>query len=220
MKLQNIISITAATSLLTGCVSVADPANYRPQTESLSQDYYACDSTSTGTVAGTRWNQYGGSSYVGPHINSDMLLRCMEAHNYRLRRATTGEWVAGIAFLPLTLSLVVLTAGLYPGDAIRIGGGSADPEGHEYDAAAVARSNPVEQSEGAATPPPVAARTAQSVATVPAVAVSTGQTTVPPVAARTTQSAVPVLPVAAPLPVVNPNAETNERVPFEDWERE
>ena len=62
-------------------------------------------SGSTGTAASTRWNQYGGSSYVGPHINSDLLLRCMEAHNYRLRRATTGEWVAGIVFLPLTVPL-------------------------------------------------------------------------------------------------------------------
>ena len=105
------------------------PGNYRRQTESLSQDYYPCDSGSTGTAASTRWNQYGGSSYVGPHINSDLLLRCMEAHNYRLRRATTGEWVAGIVFLPLTVPLVIMTAGMYPGDSVRIGGGSAKSRG-------------------------------------------------------------------------------------------
>jgi hypothetical protein len=219
-KAHKIITITAATTLLAGCVSVADPGNYRPQTASLSQDYYACDSASTGTGASIRWNQYGGSGNVGPRINSDMLLRCMEAHNYRLRRATTGEWVAGIAFLPLTIPLAVMSAGQYPGSDIRYGGGSADPEVNGYEAAGVPRSNSVEEGERTAAAPPVDATTTQGVAAPPPVAASTPQraAAVLPVAAVTAQSVAATPPIAASRPAVNPNAVTNQRVPFENWE--
>jgi hypothetical protein len=228
MRLYNkIIAMTAATTLLTGCVSVTDPGNYRPQTETLSQDYYACDSGSTGTAASTRWNQYGGSSYVGPHINSDLLLRCMEAHNYRLRRATTGEWVAGVVFLPLTVSLVILTAGMYPGDSVRIGGGSADPD-YAGDVATAPRSNPTEEGQSAATAPPVAASSDQRSAAAPVVPASTNQpaaqtplTSVADSTSRVTNAndasapSVESQPVFAPNKIVNPNAPTNQPPPFE-----
>jgi hypothetical protein len=229
MKPYKIIAITVATTLLAGCVSVTDPNNYRPQTETLSQDYYACDSGSTGTAASTRWNQYGGSSYVGPHINSDLLLRCMEAHNYRLRKATTGEWVAGVAFLPLTVSLVILTAGMYPGDNVRIGGGSADPDANATDSAVAAGNSTVEQSESPAAAPPVSVST--TVAAAPVVASTTPSEAAPPVSVNTNQDAVAAPPlsitnsqngavapaVSAPRPVVNPNALTNKPPSFENF---
>jgi hypothetical protein len=63
----------------------------------------------------------------GMSVEPDMLLRCMEAHNYRLRKATTGEWVAGFVFLPLTLPVALLSGGTYPGRDIRLGGGTAEP---------------------------------------------------------------------------------------------
>ncbi|MGB8684433.1 MAG: hypothetical protein WCD12_16220 [Candidatus Binatus sp.] len=230
MKPYKIIAITAATTLLAGCVSVTDPNNYRPQTETLSQDYYACDSGSTGTAASTRWNQYGGSSYVGPHINSDLLLRCMEAHNYRLRRATTGEWVVGVAFLPLTVPLVILTAGMYPGDAVRIGGGSADPDANASDSAVATGNTTIEQSESpVAAPPvsasttaavaPVVASTTPSVAAAPPVSVNTNQGAVaaPPISITNGQNAPAAPPVSAPQPVVNPNAPTNKTPSFENF---
>jgi hypothetical protein len=225
MKLYKIIVTTAATTLLAGCVSVTDPGNYRPQTETLSQDYYACDSGSTGTAASTRWNKYGGSSYVGPHINSDLLLRCMEAHNYRLRRATTGEWVAGVAFLPLTVSLVILTAGMYPGDDIRIGGGSADPD-YASDIATAPRSNPTEEGESAATAHLVAAGSDQRSAAAPVVPARTSQEARAPLSVAESTSkvtnandatapSVESQPVLAPNRIVNPNAPTNQPPPFE-----
>lgn len=117
----------AAIVASTGCVSVQDPTNYRPQTESISKDFYGCSQENNQPVAGVAWSQYGGSAGAGMKVNSDMLLRCMEAHDYRLRKATTGEWVAAIIFLPLTLPVTLLSAGTYPGSDIRFGGGSAEP---------------------------------------------------------------------------------------------
>ena len=94
MRAQKLIASIAATTMLAGCVAVTAPGNYRPQSETLSQDYYACASASTATGASIAWNQNGGSGNVGPRTDSEMLLRCMEAKDYRLRKATTGEWVA------------------------------------------------------------------------------------------------------------------------------
>ncbi len=88
--------ITAA-----GCVSVKDPNNYRPRRETISQDYYDCAQQANTPVAGIAWNQYGGYGGVSAKVNSEMLLRCMEARNYRLRRATGGEWAAGLLLLPI-----------------------------------------------------------------------------------------------------------------------
>lgn len=115
--------------MLSGCVSVTDPNNYRPQSGALSQDFYQCETGATGTGASVSWNQYGGSGNVGARTDSELLLRCMEAREYRLRKASTGEWVAGIAFLPITIPLSALVAlgggNLWSDD--RFGGGNAEP---------------------------------------------------------------------------------------------
>ena len=152
----------------------------------------------------------------------------MEAHNYRLRRATTGEWVAGVVFLALTLPLVIMTAGMYPGDSVRIGGGSADPEVYATDVATVPRGNPTEEGESVATAPPVAASSDQRSAAAPIVPPSTSQQAAqtPPTgaagsiskAASTNGAAAPSVesqPVLAPNGIVNPNAPTNQPPPFE-----
>ena len=89
--------------------------------------YLRCETGATGTGGSVSWNQYGGSGNIGTRTNSEILLRCIEERDYRLRKATTGEWVAGFVFLPLTLRLAVLSAGQYPSSDIRYGGGSAEP---------------------------------------------------------------------------------------------
>jgi len=122
-----VVTVLLAMVTLTGCVSVTSPGNYRPQSETVAQDYYACDSASTATGASVVWNAYGGSGNVGARTDPELLLRCMEARNYRLRKATTGEWVVAIIFLPVSIPLSVLTAGQWPGSDIRYGGGYADP---------------------------------------------------------------------------------------------
>jgi hypothetical protein len=123
------IVAVAVAAMLSGCVSVTDPNNYRPQSGTLSQDFYQCETGSTATGASATWNQYGGSANVGARTNSELLLRCMEAREYRLRKATTGEWVAGIAFLPVTIPLTAIGAlgGGYIWSDDRMGGGSAEP---------------------------------------------------------------------------------------------
>lgn len=112
---------------LMSCVSVEDPNNYRPQTQTISQDFYACSQASDQPVAAAAWGQAGGVAGAGMKVNSEMLLRCMEAHDYRLRKATSGEWWAGVLLLPVTAPLVVLSGGTFPGSDIRYGGGNADP---------------------------------------------------------------------------------------------
>jgi hypothetical protein len=128
MKSYRIVAVAVA-AMLSGCVSVTDPNNYRPRSGTLSQDFYQCETGSTGTGASATWNQYGGSANVGPRTDSELLLRCMEAREYRLRKPTTGEWVAGITLLPVTIPLTVLGAcgGSYIWSDDRIGGGNAEP---------------------------------------------------------------------------------------------
>lgn len=146
----------------------------------------------------------------------------MEAHSYRLRRATTGEWVAGLAFLPLTIPLAVLTAGEFPGSDIRFGGGSADPNVYPVDVTAVPSDT---------APAPLAASTNQRTVAVPLVAASTDHQAVQSPATRVAEStskeanatiATPPSaasqPVVHPNQIVNPNALTNQPPPFnEPW---
>jgi hypothetical protein len=82
------------------------------------------------------------------------------------------------------------------------------PEGnvHAYDAAAVIRNIPVEEGEAVeAAPPPVAASTSQAPPSAP--------TTV----AERRAGSVNAASSAVSLPVVNPNAPTNQPPSFEHW---
>ena len=127
MTLQKAISVAAAAAmlLLTGCVSVTTPANYRPQSETLTQDYYDCDRASTGTVSAVSWNKYGGAGVSGSQTTPHLLVECMQARGYQVRKATEGEVIAYLVTAPIWLPLEIMV-GFAGADTYMIGGGSAE----------------------------------------------------------------------------------------------
>lgn len=124
MNPRHAIAIAAATTLLAGCVTVTNPANYRPQSANLTQDYYQCTVAATGTAGAVAWNQYGGSGNVGARTDPNLLLQCMQARDYRVRKATTVEIIVGIVTSPLWFPLEFLGV-LADSDQYLLFGGSA-----------------------------------------------------------------------------------------------
>jgi len=107
---------------VSGCVSVTQPNSYRPLSSGLSQDFYACSQSSNEPRAAVAWGSKSGSGSAGMRVDPNMLLRCMEARNYRLRKPTTSEIVMGTIFFPIWIPWVVL----YGAPGMVIGGGPGE----------------------------------------------------------------------------------------------
>ena len=115
--------ITALVSTLlvamTGCVSVANPQNYRPANGERASEYYQC-------YQNAHQPQAFSSVYYSEarmKLNNDMLEHCMDARGYRLRKPNAVEHVMGWLFLPVWLPLSILGGGT---GSLKIGGGPAE----------------------------------------------------------------------------------------------
>jgi hypothetical protein len=120
-RLRGMSLVALFTATLTDCVYITAPSNYRPQSASLSQDFYTCSQAANQPEAGIVWGSGSGYGAAGNRVSPNMLLRCMEARNYRLRKANGAEYAVGILFSPVWVPWVLLFGG---GNQFILGGGS------------------------------------------------------------------------------------------------
>jgi hypothetical protein len=111
-----LVAVVITALFTTGCVSVNDPANWRPYDTALNAKYYGCFRDAqqgySRSRAGIAFSQSGGggsaTSSSGVKTNYDMLKSCMQAQGYQKRDATTTETVLGWTLSPVWVPLCIV----------------------------------------------------------------------------------------------------------------
>jgi hypothetical protein len=125
--MKQTISLITVAALLSGCVTIQQPDNYRPQTYDMRQAYYRClhesQQDQASFYAGA--NQQFGSAYAqaGAKTNNDMLLSCMNAAGYDLRTPSKVEtWTTALTS-PLWFPFFLFGGA----PLVHLGGGNGGP---------------------------------------------------------------------------------------------
>jgi hypothetical protein len=99
--MKGIVTGIIVTALFaTGCVTVDDPANWRPSDVDVDSKYYDCLRDAQGSYSKT----------YRSFTNYEMLKSCMQAQGYRKREATTSEMVFHAVTSPIWVPVCLLAA--------------------------------------------------------------------------------------------------------------
>jgi hypothetical protein len=111
--MKRIIVFALVIMLLTGCgVSRTRVNNWNPNDYPRASTFYEClqQAQQVESRAGFGANQYGaaGSARTGAITNKEILVACMNAKGYQLRKITGVEIVISLITLPLSIPFVLI----------------------------------------------------------------------------------------------------------------
>jgi len=97
----------------TGCaVSRLKVNNWNPDNYSRANDFYEClrksQQLESNAYVTANEHRASGSARTGAVTNKEILVACMNAKGYQLRKITGGELALSLATLPLSVPLTVL----------------------------------------------------------------------------------------------------------------
>lgn len=113
--MKRLVFLVLMAMLVTGCgVSRMKVQNWNPGNDLRGSTFYEClqQAQQVESTAGFVANQNGatGGARTGAKTNQDMLVACMNAKGYQLRRMTGGEVVSTIITSPLAVTFTILGA--------------------------------------------------------------------------------------------------------------